>query len=116
MYMSNYDGLLYHEAWMYSRQRMNVKLAYVLKLFAAELRAITSRSETFSRWCGVVVRRGGCQLRCHPRHLTMFKMTWSIAKSPRVAEQCELTLAITAHVINSRNLSSGSAGCVMMSQ
>ncbi|GFT24435.1 uncharacterized protein TNCV_3252631 [Trichonephila clavipes] len=23
------------------------------------------------RWCGVVVRRGGCQLRCRPRHLTM---------------------------------------------
>ncbi|GFV67395.1 uncharacterized protein TNCV_4307661 [Trichonephila clavipes] len=29
------------------------------------------RDETFSRWCGVVVRREGCQLRCHPRHLTM---------------------------------------------
>ncbi|GFV48468.1 uncharacterized protein TNCV_4587381 [Trichonephila clavipes] len=30
-----------------------------------------SRAETPSRWCGVVVRRGGCQLRCRPRHLTM---------------------------------------------
>ncbi|GFU53779.1 uncharacterized protein TNCV_3472251 [Trichonephila clavipes] len=30
-----------------------------------------SRAETSSRWCGVVVRRGGCQLRCCPRHLTM---------------------------------------------
>ncbi|GFW86498.1 ntA domain-containing protein [Trichonephila clavipes] len=30
-----------------------------------------SRVETSSRWCGVVVRRGGCQLRCRPRHLTM---------------------------------------------
>ncbi|GFX59752.1 uncharacterized protein TNCV_1777911 [Trichonephila clavipes] len=30
-----------------------------------------SRDETSSRWCGVVVRRGGCQLRCRPRHLTM---------------------------------------------
>ncbi|GFW31180.1 sterile alpha motif domain-containing protein 5 [Trichonephila clavipes] len=30
-----------------------------------------SRAETSSCWCGVVVRRGGCQLRCHPRHLTM---------------------------------------------
>ncbi|GFX84034.1 uncharacterized protein TNCV_4858421 [Trichonephila clavipes] len=30
-----------------------------------------SRTQTYSRWCGVVVRRGGCQLRCHPRHLTM---------------------------------------------
>ncbi|GFU46648.1 uncharacterized protein TNCV_1546611 [Trichonephila clavipes] len=30
-----------------------------------------SRAETSSRWCGVVVRRGWCQLRCHPRHLTI---------------------------------------------
>ncbi|GFS86038.1 uncharacterized protein TNCV_1582911 [Trichonephila clavipes] len=30
-----------------------------------------SRAKTSSRWCGVVVRRGGCQLRCRPRHLTM---------------------------------------------
>ncbi|GFS52057.1 uncharacterized protein TNCV_1104791 [Trichonephila clavipes] len=30
-----------------------------------------SRAETSSRWRGVVVRRGGYQLRCRPRHLTM---------------------------------------------
>ncbi|GFW38260.1 uncharacterized protein TNCV_4707551 [Trichonephila clavipes] len=30
-----------------------------------------SRAETSSRWCGVVVRRRGCQLWCRPRHLTM---------------------------------------------
>ncbi|GFY33007.1 uncharacterized protein TNCV_2877561 [Trichonephila clavipes] len=30
-----------------------------------------SRAETSSRWWGVVVRKGGCQLRCRPRHLTM---------------------------------------------
>ncbi|GFX76414.1 uncharacterized protein TNCV_5090531 [Trichonephila clavipes] len=30
-----------------------------------------SRDETSSRLCGVVVRRGGCQLRCRPRHLIM---------------------------------------------
>ncbi|GFV92881.1 uncharacterized protein TNCV_1692741 [Trichonephila clavipes] len=30
-----------------------------------------SRAESSSRWCGVVVRRGGCQRRCRPRHLTM---------------------------------------------
>ncbi|GFX81856.1 uncharacterized protein TNCV_2570561 [Trichonephila clavipes] len=29
------------------------------------------RAETSSRWCGVVVKRGWCQLRCRPRHLTM---------------------------------------------
>ncbi|GFV64320.1 uncharacterized protein TNCV_2502381 [Trichonephila clavipes] len=32
-----------------------------------------SRAEMSSRWCGVVVRRGGCQLRCRPRHLTMLQ-------------------------------------------
>ncbi|GFU86548.1 uncharacterized protein TNCV_4479841 [Trichonephila clavipes] len=30
-----------------------------------------SRAGTSSRWCGVVVRRGRCQLRCRPRHLAM---------------------------------------------
>ncbi|GFY26942.1 uncharacterized protein TNCV_930831 [Trichonephila clavipes] len=30
-----------------------------------------SRAETSSLWCGVEVRRGRCQLRCRPRHLTM---------------------------------------------
>ncbi|GFV93303.1 uncharacterized protein TNCV_3685261 [Trichonephila clavipes] len=30
-----------------------------------------SRVVTSSRWCDVVVRRGGSQLRCRPRHLTM---------------------------------------------
>ncbi|GFU91270.1 uncharacterized protein TNCV_4926001 [Trichonephila clavipes] len=30
-----------------------------------------SRAETTSRWCHVVVRRDGCQLRCRLRHLTM---------------------------------------------
>ncbi|GFV50719.1 hypothetical protein TNCV_2213801 [Trichonephila clavipes] len=30
-----------------------------------------SRAQTSSRWCGGVVRRGRCQLRCRPRHLTM---------------------------------------------
>ncbi|GFW26629.1 hypothetical protein TNCV_2850191 [Trichonephila clavipes] len=44
-----------------------------------------SRAQTSSRWCGMVVRRG-CQLRCRPRHLIKwFKITWSAAKSPRVA-------------------------------
>ncbi|GFU78659.1 transposable element Tcb2 transposase [Trichonephila clavipes] len=52
-----------------------------------------SRAETSSRWCGVVVRRGGCQLRCLPHHLTMvFKITWSVAKSPRIAEQCDVNI------------------------
>ncbi|GFS99710.1 hypothetical protein TNCV_1990061 [Trichonephila clavipes] len=45
-----------------------------------------------SRWCGVVVRRGGCQLRCRPRHLIMLKFKRSIPKSPRVAEQCDVDI------------------------
>ncbi|GFW60394.1 uncharacterized protein TNCV_942611 [Trichonephila clavipes] len=43
-----------------------------------------SRAETSSRWCGVVVRRGGCQLRRRPRHLTMVQN--DVAESPRVAK------------------------------
>ncbi|GFX06659.1 uncharacterized protein TNCV_382551 [Trichonephila clavipes] len=49
-----------------------------------------SRAETSSRWCGVIVRRGGCQLRCRPR--PWFKITWSVAKSPRVAEHCDVNI------------------------
>ncbi|GFX65138.1 uncharacterized protein TNCV_4820291 [Trichonephila clavipes] len=30
-----------------------------------------SRAETSFRWCGVVLRREGFQLRCLPRHLNM---------------------------------------------
>ncbi|GFV73236.1 uncharacterized protein TNCV_4197211 [Trichonephila clavipes] len=30
-----------------------------------------SRAEMSSRWCGVVVKRSGCQLRRRPRHFTM---------------------------------------------
>ncbi|GFV59695.1 uncharacterized protein TNCV_1907661 [Trichonephila clavipes] len=30
-----------------------------------------SRAKTSPRWCGMVVRRGGYQLRCRPPHLTM---------------------------------------------
>ncbi|GFY14607.1 uncharacterized protein TNCV_4828101 [Trichonephila clavipes] len=30
-----------------------------------------TRAEMSSRWCGVVVRRGGCQLGCRPRYLTI---------------------------------------------
>ncbi|GFU60306.1 uncharacterized protein TNCV_3404501 [Trichonephila clavipes] len=29
------------------------------------------RAQTSSRWCGVVARRGGCQLRCRLCYLTM---------------------------------------------
>ncbi|GFV17606.1 uncharacterized protein TNCV_4406431 [Trichonephila clavipes] len=46
-----------------------------------------SRAETSFRWCGVVARRGGCQLR---HHLT--KITWSIGKIPRVAKQCDVNI------------------------
>ncbi|GBN64508.1 hypothetical protein AVEN_114426-1 [Araneus ventricosus] len=33
-------------------------------------RQIIRSGQTSSRWCGVEVWRGGCQLRCRPRHLT----------------------------------------------
>ncbi|GFY28261.1 low-density lipoprotein receptor-related protein [Trichonephila clavipes] len=37
-----------------------------------------------------VVGRGGCQLRCRPRHLTMVQN--DVAKSPRAAEQCDVNI------------------------
>ncbi|GFU68727.1 uncharacterized protein TNCV_4400051 [Trichonephila clavipes] len=58
-----------------------------------------SRAETSSRWCGVVVRRGGAS--SGVVHVTpWFKITWSVAKSPRVAEQCDVNI----QSINSRSL------------
>ncbi|GFV34000.1 transposable element Tc1 transposase [Trichonephila clavipes] len=48
-----------------------------------------SRAQTFSRWCDVVVRRMGCQLRCRPRHLTMVQNYVVRRQSPRVDEQCD---------------------------
>ncbi|GFX54473.1 uncharacterized protein TNCV_1586581 [Trichonephila clavipes] len=54
-------------------------------------------SETSSLWCDVVVRRGGAELRCRPRHLTMVQNAWSIAKSPRAAEQCNVNLHSLTH-------------------
>ncbi|GFT30106.1 hypothetical protein TNCV_1470181 [Trichonephila clavipes] len=65
-----------------------------------------SRAETFSCWCGVVVRRGGCQLRCRPRHLTMVQITWSVAKSPRVAEQCDVNIKSINQSSQTDNLNS----------
>ncbi|GFY05992.1 uncharacterized protein TNCV_3862961 [Trichonephila clavipes] len=52
-----------------------------------------SRAETSSRWCGVVVKRGRCQLRCRPRHLTVL----GLAESPRVAEQCDVSIHSLTH-------------------
>ncbi|GFV51100.1 uncharacterized protein TNCV_4743771 [Trichonephila clavipes] len=40
-----------------------------------------SRAETSSRWCGVIVRRGGCQLRC-PCHLTMVQYYEVLLQKP----------------------------------
>ncbi|GFV47150.1 uncharacterized protein TNCV_2322951 [Trichonephila clavipes] len=51
-----------------------------------------SRAETSSRWCGVGVRRGGASSGVVPRHLTMVQNSWSVAKSPRVAEQCDINI------------------------
>ncbi|GFV85087.1 uncharacterized protein TNCV_3320251 [Trichonephila clavipes] len=59
-----------------------------------------SRAETSSRWCGVVVRRGGAS--SGVVHVTWFKITWSVAKSPRVAEQCDVNINSTQ--LNPRNV------------
>ncbi|GFU75647.1 uncharacterized protein TNCV_4677431 [Trichonephila clavipes] len=51
-----------------------------------------SRAETSSRWCGVVVRRGGVSSGVMHFAWPWFKITWSVAKSPRVTEQCVVNI------------------------
>ncbi|GFS98931.1 uncharacterized protein TNCV_3529001 [Trichonephila clavipes] len=51
-----------------------------------------SRAETSSRWCGVVVRRGGASSSVVHVTCPWFKITWSVAKSPRAAEQCDVNI------------------------
>ncbi|GFS89155.1 uncharacterized protein TNCV_1259031 [Trichonephila clavipes] len=51
-----------------------------------------SRAETSSRWCGVVVRRGGASSGVVHVTCRWFKITWSVAKSPRAAEQCDVNI------------------------
>ncbi|GFW11534.1 uncharacterized protein TNCV_3810531 [Trichonephila clavipes] len=50
-----------------------------------------SRAEASSQRCGVVVRRGGSSGVVHVTR-PWFKMTWSVAQSPRVAEQCDVNI------------------------
>ncbi|GFT96879.1 uncharacterized protein TNCV_1934311 [Trichonephila clavipes] len=51
-----------------------------------------SRAETSSLCCGVVVRRGG--ISSGVVHVTspLSKITWSVGKSPHVAEQCDVNI------------------------
>ncbi|GFT61969.1 putative RNA-directed DNA polymerase from transposon X-element [Trichonephila clavipes] len=51
-----------------------------------------SRAETSSRWCGVVVREGASS-GVISLELPWFKITWSVAKSPRAAEQCDVNIS-----------------------
>ncbi|GFY05657.1 uncharacterized protein TNCV_4403241 [Trichonephila clavipes] len=50
-----------------------------------------SRAETSSRWCGVVVREG-VPAQVSSTSLDHGSITWSVAKSPRVAEQCDVNI------------------------
>ncbi|GFX29634.1 uncharacterized protein TNCV_4777061 [Trichonephila clavipes] len=56
-----------HERHVMSSSPVPLKTRHVEQRCTLNL----SRAETSSRWCGALVRRGGCQLRCPPRHLTM---------------------------------------------
>ncbi|GFT23758.1 uncharacterized protein TNCV_3512091 [Trichonephila clavipes] len=53
-----------------------------------------SRAQTSSCWRGVVVKRG--QLKYRPRQ-PWFKITRSVCKSPRVAEQCNVNIQSLDH-------------------
>ncbi|GFU75741.1 uncharacterized protein TNCV_1652011 [Trichonephila clavipes] len=49
-----------------------------------------SRAQTSSRWCGVVVRKGGTSSGVILVTWPWFKLMRPVAKSPRVAEQCDV--------------------------
>ncbi|GFW84907.1 uncharacterized protein TNCV_681951 [Trichonephila clavipes] len=51
-----------------------------------------SRAETSSRWCGVGVREGVPAQVSSTSLDHGSKITWSVAKSPRVAEQCDVNI------------------------
>ncbi|GFV24694.1 uncharacterized protein TNCV_881641 [Trichonephila clavipes] len=51
-----------------------------------------SRAETSSRWCGVVVRRGGASSGVVHVTSPWFKITGSVAKSPRVAKKYDVNI------------------------
>ncbi|GFT79227.1 uncharacterized protein TNCV_2766531 [Trichonephila clavipes] len=52
------------------------------------------RAQTSSYWSGVVVKRG--QLKYRTRQ-PLFKITRSVSKSPRVAEQCDVNIHSLDH-------------------
>ncbi|GFX54476.1 hypothetical protein TNCV_1586611 [Trichonephila clavipes] len=56
-----------------------------------------SRAQTSYHWCGVIVRREGCQ---HVVLVTLpwFKINRSVAKSPRVAEKCDVNIHSLTHM------------------
>ncbi|GFS95124.1 hypothetical protein TNCV_2704781 [Trichonephila clavipes] len=49
-------------------------------------------AQTSPCWCGVEARRGSCQLRNCPRHLTMVQNYEVCLQSPRVAEQYDVNI------------------------
>ncbi|GFW80209.1 uncharacterized protein TNCV_461161 [Trichonephila clavipes] len=51
-----------------------------------------STADTSSRWCGVVVRKRGASSGVVHVTSPWLKITWSVAKRPRVAEQCDVNL------------------------
>ncbi|GFU55711.1 uncharacterized protein TNCV_1650111 [Trichonephila clavipes] len=63
-----------------------------------------SRAETSSRWNGEVVRRGGANSGVVHVTCPWFKITWSVAKSPPVAEQCDVNIrSLTHHKIQTQH-------------
>ncbi|GFS71234.1 uncharacterized protein TNCV_5050041 [Trichonephila clavipes] len=58
-----------------------------------------SRAQTSSCWSGVIVKRG--QLKYRPRQ-SWFKITRSVSKSPRVAEQCDVNIESLHHESSSK--------------
>ncbi|GFT48156.1 uncharacterized protein TNCV_1001341 [Trichonephila clavipes] len=70
-----------------------------------------ARAEMSSRWCGVVVRRGGTSSGVVHVTLPWFKIKWSVAKSLRVAEQCDVNIHSFTHSLTVPAVVDGFFGC-----
>ncbi|GFU70276.1 uncharacterized protein TNCV_904181 [Trichonephila clavipes] len=65
-----------------------------------------SKAQTSSHWCGVVVRREGARSGVVLLTCPWFKITWSVTKSPRIAEQCDVNINSLTHSLEGFNMHS----------
>ncbi|GFX99513.1 hypothetical protein TNCV_3039881 [Trichonephila clavipes] len=79
---------------MLFRSRFKITMAAVAEWYGIVAGFVTSSSPVplkSCQRCTLNLSRAEMLSRCRPRHLTMVQNSW-FAKSPRVAEQCDVNL------------------------